>query len=439
MSLLPEAGRLDWGLGNPNKTATLIALLMIGSWAWLYLRRFGFWIALFQCLFLSYFLVLTRSRGGLVAALVGLGILAYFARRPWDKRFVAAAALSLAAFGGLSVWEGASQRYTQQFVRADPSIAHRLLIWKKVPQMIVDAPEGWGRGNSGTAYMQWYQQVERPETYRTLVSSHLTWLVEFGWPCRILYLWGWAAIFLLSYPARGDFPWGAINFAMWAAFFIAACFSSIAECPQLWILPLASIILAAALRIRHGNLPLPPLWKPTILIMAVVAAGVCLLPWMPRLRSPISYRNNLVTAGNPDGAACLVDPDTTIVGQQYGHDVRRALQAGRLQGFIVATEYSSGLQGRTLVYTGSTVPRFSVLSGQSRVVLLNPSWIPAPGNQEGLKKGSLKVFCGEFCSHANADAWRDFSEVNPNVEFHLVEGCESFLPNWLGFIEAPNE
>jgi hypothetical protein len=31
--------RMDWGLGNPNKTAAVIALLMIAVWALAYFRR----------------------------------------------------------------------------------------------------------------------------------------------------------------------------------------------------------------------------------------------------------------------------------------------------------------------------------------------------------------------------------------------------------------
>lgn len=37
---------MDWGLGNPNKTAALIACLMIGLWALAFIRKWGFWVAL---------------------------------------------------------------------------------------------------------------------------------------------------------------------------------------------------------------------------------------------------------------------------------------------------------------------------------------------------------------------------------------------------------
>ena len=39
--------RMDWGFGNPNKTGTFIATLMIAVWSLDSLRKSGFWLALF--------------------------------------------------------------------------------------------------------------------------------------------------------------------------------------------------------------------------------------------------------------------------------------------------------------------------------------------------------------------------------------------------------
>jgi len=37
---------MDWGLGNPNKTAALIAMLMVAVWGLACFRKWGFWAAL---------------------------------------------------------------------------------------------------------------------------------------------------------------------------------------------------------------------------------------------------------------------------------------------------------------------------------------------------------------------------------------------------------
>ena len=63
--------RMDWGLGNPNKTAALIAILMVAVWGLAYVRKWGFWVAITLFMALGGCLVHTFSRGGLIAA--GLG------------------------------------------------------------------------------------------------------------------------------------------------------------------------------------------------------------------------------------------------------------------------------------------------------------------------------------------------------------------------------
>jgi hypothetical protein len=55
--------RMDWGLGNPNKTAALIALIMIAVWILGYIRDWGFWVALALFTGFGVCLILTQSRG----------------------------------------------------------------------------------------------------------------------------------------------------------------------------------------------------------------------------------------------------------------------------------------------------------------------------------------------------------------------------------------
>ena len=70
--------RLDWGFGNPNITAGLIATLLMAVWGLAFIHRWGFWPALLGFTTLGVCLIQTVSRGGLVAAILGgfvLGVL----------------------------------------------------------------------------------------------------------------------------------------------------------------------------------------------------------------------------------------------------------------------------------------------------------------------------------------------------------------------------
>ena len=62
---------MDWGLGNPNKTGTLIAVLMVALWLLAGMKRVGFEITLALFVGLGVCLVQTASRGALVAVMTG--------------------------------------------------------------------------------------------------------------------------------------------------------------------------------------------------------------------------------------------------------------------------------------------------------------------------------------------------------------------------------
>jgi len=183
--------RMDWGLGNPNKTAALIAILMVAVWGLAYVRKWGFWVAITLFMALGGCLVHTFSRGGLIAAGLGLAVLLAYVPRPWPKKRGLALGFSVLGLIVFSFCLNAHERYGQGVIEEDRSIINRAELWKSAPKMMVDAPTGWGLGNSGKAFMQWYQWVPRNEQYRTMVNSHLTWLVESGWPARFLYLFAW--------------------------------------------------------------------------------------------------------------------------------------------------------------------------------------------------------------------------------------------------------
>ena len=104
---------------------------------------------------------------------------------------------------GASIFLQAHKRYGQGVATEDRSISNRFELWKAAPTMMVDAPSGWGGGKSGQAYMNWYQPLDQHEAYRTLVNSHLTWLVELGWLGRFVYLTGWFTVFLMCFPPGG--------------------------------------------------------------------------------------------------------------------------------------------------------------------------------------------------------------------------------------------
>lgn len=309
--------RMDWGLGNPNKTAALIATLMVAVWALAYVRRWGFWVALVLFSGLGICLVHTFSRGGLVAVVLGLVPVIVMLRRPWSRSRMLGVLAAIWVIVGASVFLQAHERYGQGVVQEDHSISNRLEIWKTTPQMMVDAPGGWGIGNSGLAYMNWYQPLDQHEGYRTLVNSHLTWLVEFGWPGRILYIAGWVTVFFLCFPTKRT-PWLAVPFGIWVAFFVGALFSSVAESVWLWVVP--SLALGIVLIWRMARRQWPS--RSTLLLPPAIAAASCVLLMAVIPGSAIRKEGQVVKIGSSSPAVWVV-ADTSVLGKQPGRSVHR--------------------------------------------------------------------------------------------------------------------
>lgn len=414
---------MDWGLGNPNKTAALVATLMVGVWFLAYARKWGFWVALIPFTALGVCLVHTFSRGGLIAAFAGLGVLLLAAPRPWPAARSLAAGVSVMLMVFASIYLQAHERYGQGVQREDRSITNRLELWKITPAMIAGAPGGWGPGKAGEAFMQWYQSPDRHEEYRTLVSSHLTWLVEFGWPLRFLYIFGWLAVFVICWPSPGA-RWLSVPCGIWTAFAVASLFSSVAESPWLWIVPGLGLTAALGYRLFSRNWPSSLVWPAG----GGLALLLCAALWLAGGTPAIHASGSVVTMGDaPQRTWIAVDKKS--LGRYYGKTLRRFSR--QKEGLSVAESVLSfpDSSGLTLIVAGQRSPeelrKLAMLAAKAeKVMLLSPEFYPrelslAPGRQQ-----KLEVIFGEFSQSPTAAAWEKTGQVR------RIPGNGDFLPSW---------
>ncbi|MDD2711172.1 MAG: O-antigen ligase family protein [Verrucomicrobiae bacterium] len=433
--------RMDWGLGNPNKTAALIAILMVAVWGLVYIRRWGFWAALTLFTALGVCLIKTFSRGGLIALAVGMVPLLWKTARPWSKRKIAAVVVSIWVMIGVSVLWEAHERLGQGVAQEDKSITHRLELWMKAPRMMADAPGGWGLGNSGRAYMQWYQPLDRGEEYRTLVNSHLTWLVEFGWPFRFFYIAGWLTVLLLCFPSsnvghRASNGAFCVSLGIWLCFGTAAWFSSVAESPWLWIVP--SISGLAVLFARFGNREWPAfrLWILMGAAAMLAVAGLWVAGSCSKSRNIRCVGGRVILGQGVPGIWVVLDQET--MGDSHGKALRQAL-VNRSQTVGVvrkAGDLPPGGKG-TLVAGGRwTQEELAVLktsmSDCGRLILLNPAFTPVDlelsGNMDKDRACKLNVFFGAYSQSPAMPAWNDLLPVQQ------IDGAGNFMAGWADLI-----
>lgn len=260
LDIWSDSGRLRLWFLNPNLASVLLLQLVLVATAGFFAAR-KVWVragALALTAGLALAFVRTSSRGGTLALLAGLLVLGGFAfarrlkgRSPKVRAFCIAGVLLAACAAVAAVWCFAPDRFGAGFFNQDPS-TDRLAIWRAVPGMLADAPGGWGFGNAGCAYMSWYCDLARTHVVRTLISSHLTWIVEFGIVGGVAYVLAWMLALGLTFRSarRGG---SALPLALVLSFFVAAVFNPVLEGVELWILPLAGLAVALRRLVRQDR------------------------------------------------------------------------------------------------------------------------------------------------------------------------------------------
>lgn len=427
--------RLDWGFDNPNMTAALIAMIAIAVLGTGLVWKRAFWVSLLVGLVLLVALYQTLSRGGMVAFGIGF-VMLLLAIRPHLSWYQIISILAM--FGALFAYaslHGGASRYVQGLAgEEDRSISNRWLIYKSVPSMIVDAPQGWGIGKAPDAYHQWYQPEGRSESYLNLVNSHFTWLVE--WPTwgRLLYGLGWGLILIGTWP-RPEHRWWGIVMAVWLTFFVAASFSSVAHRPWMWPFPVLLLLFVMIHRIwiRKGFSKKDLIFVGMVPVLSYFTIAV--LARSLGNGGRIYHEKGITTVG-PSGSGrkiALCGSESKILGERFGHRIRgfvRSHAGTSVTFYETPTIISPSYQDVVLVGNAHEDFRSSPISS---LWLLNPS---APTSDLDLRDfRSAKILWGAFNPSPAVYAWRGKAGLDHRIELVTLQGEGLFLENWLNEVQ----
>lgn len=417
--LLAAPSRLRLWFENPNMAAVLLVeLILVGAGAFRLqmFRRTGTRLAgAAACAVLVALLVLTESRGGLVSLGVAAGVALVACGR---RRAVLALVVAVMAVAVVLM-----PRFRN--VATDRSVLNRLDLWRAVPQMMADAPDGWGAGRSGLAYMNWYQPTERRERYRTMVGGHLTALVERGTVGRVLFLA--FVFFLLGFGfLRARHGRDALPLALWTALFSSAVFSTTTERFELWILPVAATVPALATAVRRPK----AVAACAAAALLVAGASVGSAVWFAcpgGMPVSVDAAGTVVYGRGGERSALVADPDV-LGGDGYPRDLRRACARCEAGTWIVTEDLSrvpadverlvlSGKAALAVLEDGALV-RFGALRS---LVLVSPPYDVTARRPKAPAGVTVRTVCGEFASCCPmADA--------PGVT--VVPGVARYVPTW---------
>jgi len=416
------AVRTDFGFGNPNLAGALFAMLAVGVWV------FGckglhpstrFWICLAASACFAGLMVMTASRGAVVALVAGLLAVWWTAGRPrakgWQMVGLAGVALLLGIFAGSSRMGSRVAGSSAE----EGSITSRLAIFQEVPAMLAAAPAGWGAGQSADAYQNWFQAPEDARTYKHLLSTHATWLVERGWGFRFAYILGWVLVVMVCWKTPGAL--GA-----WVAFGVAGIFSHVGGDWRLWVVPGLALGFAAWASARMMRWPECRSWRNAL----AVALSLTVLLYISgqAVNRGIFSGRGFVKVGSGMPGKWFFAPDRSVLGAAYGKVVRKEKSAG------VAWEIAPIVNAapREIVLSGrATIPAGGAFVQPYELLWLNP---PAKLNeaQRGVVEQAAKktMVWGELRTDANPRELKSWFETLPDGRWVFVKGTALFLGEW---------
>ena len=429
--------RLRLWFGNPNKAGVLFAELALAALALVVLRapclRFlGVLLALAS--FAG--MVLTSSRGAFLAflcALAAVGLARFRSLLSWRKAAVGLGAVAVAA--GCLFATGQMDRMAKNLFNEGQRETSRLTVWSQVPRMMADAPGGWGSGCSARAYIDWYQP-ESACLLKDLISGHLTFLVETGWPVRFAYVFLWLFAGLAAFAAvRGGAS--PATLAIVVAFGVAGAFNPVVAVWELWVVP-AFAALALAFQVRRlkvrtvGFIALA-----AVLLAAGALAGVC--AWgrkLPEGAVAVRKAGGAVWLNGKNPSTWLVDDDFAMHGGYWwlqGRAIRDAIaarpQAGAIGYARSLADVPAGVEKLVLLgEAGREWLESETRPAAKKVVLISPpfAWSKVPA--ELREECDVSVVAGELAVRGAMGA------EPPPRSVRIVPGAELYIPGWTRYV-----
>ena len=409
---------------NPNKAAILFAELVVIA-VWLAQCRRSVWACAGYLLAnaAAFSLLHTMSRGGLLAC--GVGIV-FVLRKLRSKKQLVLPVLSIVFLFVCAIHLKVHSRCLSGVVEEDASIRNRIMMWSHAPAMFRAAPMGWGIGNSGAIYMKWFQPTDRSERYRTLVNSHLTWLIEFGWGVGFIYLLGWFSLFWMAWKVRSMTDRG-LSMGVIACLFTGGIFSSVLETIWLWVLPVSIFCLSSVKTQSHDMC----LVKGFFVSAVAVLLALCGFVAWPASDCPTVHKfQNTVRYGDGEPMVCLFPDPDVLGGELYMREIRDVLKEHSGTVAVISDVNDVPLDTDLVVLTGKQCMKMDdVLKSHANVKLLfiSPPFELCEHLMGKFKEVScrVRVLIGEFSNAL-------FQGVNDNVV--VVSGASRYIPRWVEYM-----
>jgi len=410
---------------NPNHWAAFLSCLL--PWVWLgqclCLKRndqLPFKIVVFALyaseLAFWFLLIKTYSRGGLIAAVFGMAFFFILHGKKVAQTLLSVPFLKAVKIGTdrsvcatFTGWKpvlrkiiirvaliavlcaavGFVSRISPSYVAQDKSVLNRMDLWKGALAMMHDSPfHGWGTGQGGRAFANWYQPLDKTVRPMSFVNSYLDIGVEQGAHilCLVLII---GLLFIIFGFLLRKHSWPVASAACLVAWMVGNVWSNMWNQWGLWILPALSMLALLVAIIKFGKHRLRVALFSVVgglaIMFVLLQAGSFMskaLYWkaIPLKETEVALLSKRV-ASNTEAKACEIWVDNAIFGPVFGKLLRSDFVD---LPFSELTVYSPWARGRinttpapaTSIYTGFQAERAFPLMEHCKTIVLYPTVLP---------------------------------------------------------------
>lgn len=424
--------RLDWfgfGVSSANRTGAFIACLIIAIWILFSFRlKWLSALAWIASIALFYFLVQTASRGAIISLVCAGIFFLYFSGLKFEKNTVLSVLLWCICAIFFFSQSRLPNRMGEMLAFQSSSANCRMDIYISGLKMLTDAPYGLEDSESPIGiYMKWYQSVHDPETYLSMINSHLEFLCANSLVPRFVYICLWTLAFILLFPYPRDIVPAACS-SVWICFALCAMFSNVANYWVLWIVPLSLLLIGAYY--NRERLKKSFFYFSVLLVSLTAFVALHIISYLLPKDAPLRfYRDGDVLVGEGKPHILLFGPSEKILGAHYGKEIAN-IQKNKRSSTLVSSNLPRSYVDKLII--SSPLSEGSANYNAKEIIFLN---VPPPAGISKYSGSRIISIVGTFSDWRTRRAWENIVNKNGSkIELRILEGVADYVPNWTELI-----
>lgn len=424
--------RLDWfgfGVSSANRTGAFIACLIVAIWILFSFRlKWLSALAWIASIALFYFLVQTASRGAIISLVCAGIFFLYFSGLKFEKNTVLSVLLWCICAIFFFSQSRLPNRMGEMLAFQSSSANCRMDIYISGLKMLTDAPYGLEDSESPIdIYMKWYQSVHDPETYLSMINSHLEFLCANSLLPRFVYICLWTLAFILLFPYPRDIVPAACS-SVWICFALCAMFSNVANYWVLWIVPLSLLLIGAYY--NRERLKKSFFYFSVLLVSLTAFVALHIISYLLPKDAPLRfYRDGDVLVGEGKPHILLFGPSEKILGAHYGKEIAN-IQKNKRSSTLVSSNLPRSYVDKLII--SSPLSEGPANYNAKEIIFLN---VPPPAGISKYSGSRIISIVGTFSDWRTRRAWENIVNKNGSkIELRILEGVADYVPNWTELI-----